>query len=70
MNRPDIIATRLRKAMSARELTRKDLAELAHCSESTIRSIQKQERGVSVALAVDIAKALNVRPAWLLDLED
>ena len=56
--------------MSARELTRKDLAELAHCSENTIRSIQKQERGVSVALAVDIAKALNVRPAWLLDLEE
>ena len=70
MNRPEVTATRLRKARQARDLKVKDLAELVPCSESTVRAIEQNGRRMTISMAVAIGKVLHVRPAWLLDLEE
>lgn len=70
MNRPDIISTRIKTARKANGITQADLAELVPCSYRTIGAIERQDTRLSVDMAVAIAKVLNVRPAWLLDLEE
>lgn len=70
MNRPDIVASRLKHARKARDLTQRDLAELVPCSVQAIKSIELQRYGLTVNMAVKIGEILHVRPTWLLDLEE
>lgn len=70
MNRPDIIADRLRMARHANGYTQYGLAICAKCAESMISNIECERQRLSVPMAVKFGKILNVRPAWLLDLEE
>lgn len=61
------IASRLRRARDASELTIAELAHKAHTSAQTLHNIMLGSGNRSrVGLLVDIARALGVRPAWLI----
>lgn len=70
MNRPDITAKRVKMARLANDLSRDDLAALTSYSHSFIQALERQERRLTVNAAIVLAKALHVKPAWLLDLEE
>jgi len=61
------IGKRLRRAQKDAGLTVRDLAEKAHVTPPTIMKIRNGGGGgMAVGLLVDVAKALNVAPHWLL----
>lgn len=70
MYRPDIVAIRLRKAREAWGYNRSELARRVPCGPSIIGAVELQNRKLSVDMAVAIARVLDVKPAWLLDLEE
>lgn len=60
------IAKRLRRAREARALTVRELAERANTTHQTIQNLSDGLGGNSgVGILFDIAKALDVSPAWL-----
>lgn len=61
------LAQRLREAREASGLTVRALATEAGTTPTTIQAIASGKgAGCSVALLTDIARALHVRPAWLV----
>ena len=60
------IGLRLSRLMKERDLTDRDLGELAMMSHSAIYKLRHGFGGqVGVGTIFNIAKALKVRPAWL-----
>lgn len=70
MNDQRIVAQRLKTAREFLKLSQTKLADLAYCDNRTICSIERAKTNMSIPIAVALAEALHVRPAWLLDLEE
>lgn len=70
MNRPEIIAQRLRTARQFEKLTQVQLASQIPCDPQIISNIERQKNRMSIDTAIAISKILNVRVTWLLDLEE
>lgn len=61
------IGRRLRQARELRNVTQVQLAKLAHTTQATVNTLERGDGGNSgVGLLFDLARALKVRPAWLV----
>lgn len=70
MNRPEIIAQRLRTARQFEKLTQVQLSSQIPCDPQIISNIERQKYRMSIDNAIAISKILGVRVTWLLDLEE
>lgn len=61
------LGTNIRMRRLDKDLTQSSLAHLAGCSASKISSLESGKCGISVELLVKLARALNCRPAELVE---
>lgn len=61
------VSMRIRAARQARCISQRDLARALGMAQSTLSRIERGERRVSVDQLIEIARALGVRPADMLD---
>src|SRR5512147_2453667 len=60
MQDPEAFALWLKRQRKALDLTREALAELAHCSVSTVRRLEANDLRPSKQLAASLAEALQI----------
>lgn len=68
-DRNEIAAQRLRQKRKSYDMMIKELSEDSGIAIKTISDIENGRRGMSVESAIRLAKALAVRPEWLLALD-
>lgn len=61
------LSLRIRAARKGRGISQRDLARTLGMAQSTLSRIERGERRVSVDQLIEIARALGVRPADMLD---
>lgn len=61
------VSLRIRAARKGRGISQRDLARTLGMAQSTLSRIERGERRVSVNQLIEIARALGVRPAEMLD---
>ena len=62
-----LFGRRVRQLRSERGLTQESLAELAHLHRNYVGGVERGERNIGLINIVELARALGVRPARLLD---
>lgn len=61
------VTLKIRAARQRRGMSQRDLARALGMAQSTLSRIERGERRVSVDRLIEIARALGVRPADMLD---
>lgn len=62
--------TRLKEMRKAKGLTQRELAESIPCTEQYISSLENAKRPICELMACELARVLNVRPEYLLCIDD
>lgn len=72
MGDQDVFSLRLREARERKELTQKQLAELAKVTAASISAYEKinSAKSPSIDIAIQLAKALGVSLDWLVGISD
>ena len=61
------VTSKIRAARKKRGISQRDLARTLGMAQSTLSRLERGERRVSVDQLIEIARALGVRPADMLD---